>query len=204
MAFQKVSNTVEINVLYTLNGEAVQNVFYAKFGGTYAQANLQSLADEVDITVNAFWLPEQPIEASYVRTEVRGLDKENDLTASANANAGPGLDPSPALPNNVTFSLKRSSAFSGRSARGRTYWIGIPTSRVQPGDENRLSAAFVTTLTTAVDKIREEINTVFLWDAVIVSRITGGLPRSEGMTFVWLSTVAVDDIVDTNRGRLPK
>jgi len=204
MAFQRVPNTVEIDIIYSYNGELVQNVFYAEFGGAYAQANLQSLADEVDITVDALWLPVQPVEAVYLRTEVRGLNIENDFTATQNLNTGPGLDISSALPNNVTFSIKRISPFSGRSARGRTYWIGISEDKLKPADENRIIAADVTAMVAALDAMRAEINTVFQWTAVIVSRFTGGVKRAEGVTFDWIGTVAVDDIIDTRRGRLPR
>lgn len=204
MAFQPVVNTVEIDVIYTLNGQVAQNVFYAKFGGTYAQANLQALADEVDTQVGILWLPFQPIEAEYLRTEVRGLTVENDLTATANAGAGPGEDVSPSLPNQVTFSVKRTSLFTGRSARGRTYWIGIPKDKLLSTDENRLVAQYVSDVVGVVDALRSNINLVFLWDAVLVSRVSGGVLRDPAVTFDWIDTVAVNNVVDTQRGRLPK
>jgi len=203
MAFQKVTNTAEINVIYTLNAEPVQNVFYAKFGGAYALANLQALADEVDLAVAANWLALQPVEASYVRTEVRGLTVENDFFASTSASAGPGTDLSATLPNQVTLSIKRASGLTGRSARGRTYWIGIPRDKAQAVDENRITLAYRTLVVAAIEQIRIRIGTVFLWDPVIVSRISGGVKRPEGVTFGWLSSTVVDDIFDTQRDRLP-
>lgn len=203
MAFQKVDNTVEIDVIYTLNGVTVQNVFYARFGGEYDQANLQSMADSVGGQVGATWLPLQPSEAVFVRTEVRGLEFENDLMATSVVGAGAGGDIIEAYPNNVTFSVKKLSSLTGRSARGRCYWIGIPQDKTSSPTENDLLPSYADAVVAAVDQIRVDINTQFNFDAVLVSRFSGGVKRVEGVTFGWIGCVAVDNRVDTQRTRLP-
>ena len=203
MAFQKVDNTVEIDVIYTLNGVLVQNVFYGKFGGEYALANLLSMANAIASTVSINWLPLQPPEASFLRVEVRGLEFENDLLATSIVGAGPGTDVVEAYPNNVTFSIKKVSPFTGRSARGRCYWIGIPQDKTSAPTENDLVASYRDAIVAAVDAVRSKINTEFNFDAVLVSRFSGGVQRSEGKTFDWIDSVAVDDRIDTQRTRLP-
>ena len=203
MAFQAVENTVEINVIFTLNGELVQNVFYAKFGGVYALANLQSLADAVGTHIGSNWLPLQAAEVDFLRTEVRGLTVENDLFATSTDGAGPGEDIVEAYPNNVTFSVKKTSGFTGRSARGRLYWIGIPQDKTSAPDENHLTDAYRDDVVDAIDDVRVVINATFNWDAVLVSRFTGGAKRTDGVTFPWQGTVAVDKRIDTMRNRLP-
>lgn len=203
MAFQSVPNTVEVDVIYDYNGELVQNVFYARFGGVYALANLQALADAVGTAVGSQWLPSQAPEATLLRTEVRGLEFENDLLATSLNGAGSGSEIAEAYPNNVTFSVKKESGFTGRSARGRCYWIGIPQDKTSAPDENHLQVAYRNEVVAAIDFIRTTVNGVFNWDAVLVSRFTGGAKRAEGVTFPWASTVAVDDRVDTQRNRLP-
>lgn len=203
MAFQSVPETAEINVIYTYNGETVQNVFYAEMSGGYTLANVQELADEVDIAVGENWLDIQPPEAVYQRIEVRGLEFQNDVFATANLNTGPGEDLSSALPNNVTISIKKTSGLTGRSARGRTYWIGIPQSQITASNENILASAFIAEVEVEVGRIRTRINTTGTWEAVLVSRFTNGAERPVGVTFVWTSTVCVNAVVDTQRGRLP-
>lgn len=204
MAFQAVPDTAQINISYLYNGETCENVLYAEKPGGYVIGDLIALAAQVDVQVAATWLPLQPIEASYVRTEVRGLADENDLVASDAGGAGPGVDASNASSNQVTFAIRKSSGLTGRSARGRLYWIGIPRDKLQTGDENRLIATYLDDIVDAVDDQRVGINAVSGWNAVLVSRFQGGLKRAEGVTFPWISTGAVDDIVDTQRGRLPK
>lgn len=203
MAFQAVPDTVEVDIIYTLNGETVQNVFYAELPGGYTLADLSALANVMDAQVQGTWKAQQPVEAVYVRTEVRGLAVVNDLIASNNSNAGPGVKVGGVFPNNVTFSVKKTSGLTGRSARGRTYWIGVSNAESPGGDENFLTATYVAGIVNAVDSIRNSMDATPLWVPVLVSRFTGGLERPTGVTFPWVDTLAVDDRLDTHRGRLP-
>lgn len=202
MAFQRVPNTAEIDVIYTLNGINVQNVFYGEFAAGYSLSDLQALADQIDLQVSVSWLPDQPSEANYVRTEVRGLDAEFDLVATQNANAGPGTDIAQTLPNNVTLSIKKSSGLTGRSARGRTYWIGILEDKMDSSNENLLVQAYVDTIVADVDFIRTKTDVLPGWAAVLVSRFSNGVKRTEGKTFPWVTSVAVNNRIDTQRTRL--
>lgn len=204
MAFQKVVDTAEIDVIYTLNGAIVQNVFYAKLVGGYGLADLQAVADIIDLRIAGNWLNDQPPEAIYVRTEVRGLAVENDLVAEQNLSAGPGIHTGAALPNQVTFSVKKTSGLTGRSARGRSYWIGIPTNETQASNENFLNSAYAALVVENIKAIREGIAVVTPWQPVLVSRFSGGVKRDEGETFPWVGETNVDLRVDTNRGRLPQ
>lgn len=203
MAFQKVTDTAQIDHIFTQNGETVQNVYYAKRPGGYSQADLQALADVVDAIFLTTYVTEQPPEVTYVRTEVRGLSVENDLTATQNAGTGIGTNAGPSAPNQVTFSIKKASGLTGRSARGRTYWIGVPRTVLDVLNENFVIAAWAASVVADVDFVRNQIETVSLWEAVLVSRFSGGVKRTEGVTFPWVSTLNVDLRVDTLRGRLP-
>lgn len=203
MAFQPVVDTVEIDMIFTQNGVTAQNVFYAQLVGGYALADLEAMAARIDLQWDGTWKARQTAETAYLRTEVRGLAVENDLVATDNTFAGVGTHIGGAFPNNVTFAIKKESGLTGRSARGRTYWIGVPGSEVEPLDENMLKAAYTALVVAAVDDIREAIATVGLWDPVLVSRFSGGVKRTAGKTFPWIASTNVDDRIDTQRGRLP-
>lgn len=202
MAFQRVPNTAEIDVIYTLNGIIVQNTFYGQFPAGYSVGDLQTLADAIDLNLAASWLPDQPPEAIYDRIEVRGLNAEFDFVVTQNANAGPGSNVDRTLPNNVTLSIKKISGLTGRSARGRVYWIGILEGEILPSNENFLAQAYVDLIVADVDFVRTNIDLIPGWNAVLVSRFTGGAKRSEGITFPWVGSVAVNTRVDTYRPRL--
>lgn len=202
MAFQAVPETASIEMIFTQNGIPAQNVFYAKQPGGYTLADLQALADAIDLSWDSIWKLRQVAEVLYVRTEVRGLAVINDFVATANVKAGPGTHIGDALPNNATVAIKKESGLTGRSARGRSYWIGLPASELTIADENIVEAAYIANIVSAIDSVRGVTNGTLLWEAVLVSRFTGGVQRPTGVTFPWISSVAVDSKVDTMRGRM--
>lgn len=203
MAFQAVPDTAEVDVIYIQSGEIVQNSFYASLAGGYALADLVALAAAVDAVMVSDWLPSQVVDAIYLRTEVRGLAFENDIVAENSDGGGAGALGGLPMPNNVTFAVKKSSGFTGRSARGRTFWIGMPQNKLQVTNENLIISSYVTEVQNAVDAVRAAINAVAGWTPVLVSRFADGLKRDEGVTFPWIGTSNVNSVVDTLRGRLP-
>ncbi len=202
MAFQKVVNTVEIAVIGSVNGKVIQNTFYAEHDTPYNLADVVSLIDSIDNNVGIGWLPDQASDYDYLRTEGRGLEFENDVFASNNDSAGSGSGASSSLPNNVTISIKKESGLTGRSARGRTFWMAPLKGELVVANENFFESAYVALIVADVDLIRSTITGLAGWQAVLVSRFSGGLERDEGETFNWLTTVAVDNRVDTQKGRL--
>lgn len=201
MAFQKVADTAIVETLYLQNNKTIEMTWYAEFSGGYSQGDLNTLAANVDNRIGSAFLGNQTIECSYLRTEVRGLNSINDMTAVNIINAGPGLNVSGSFPNQVTYAVQRNAGLTGRSARGRVFWIGLPRGYVST-DENFLNPADAISIVAAVENMRISLD-LSGWNAVIVSRVTGGLPRGEGKTFNWINTLAVDERVDTLRGRLP-
>lgn len=202
MAFQAVPDTVEIDMIFTQNGITVQNVFYAEKTGGYVLSDLEDLASAVDLQWQGTWRDQQPDEVTYLRTEVRGLAEENDLVAIDSFSTNNGTHVGDAMPNNVTFSVKKVSGLTGRSARGRTYWIGVPRTELTAADENEIESDYVAEMITSVDSIRTAIGGVSTWEPVLVSRFKDGAARAEGVTFPWIGTTSVDNRIDTQRGRL--
>jgi len=205
MTFQSVPDVAEIDMIFAFNQVTVQNVFYAKLTGGYVEADLQALADQIDTVFLATWQTEQPVEVSYVKTEVRGLAFPNDIVVEASAGSGVGTASSGTLPNNVSFAIKKTSGLTGRSARGRTFWIGIPRASLDAADENLLLVAFADDIVANVDFVRVSIDTVPVipWAAVLVSRFAESVQRPFGVTFPWAGTTRVGLRIDTQRARLP-
>lgn len=203
MAFQSVPDVAQISIIYSMNGAIMENTFYAHHPGGYSLANLEALAADIDTAVDVVWLARQTLDCTYLRTEVRGLDEENDLVATDATNTGPGTATQGGFPNQVTYAIKKVSGKTGRSARGRTYWIGIPQDKSQAANESLIEEAYRDFIVAAVDVIRTNIASVGTWEAVLVSRFADGVKRDEGVTFPWIGTTFVDDVFDTQRGRLP-
>jgi hypothetical protein len=202
MAFQRVPDTVAVTIVYTQNLEVITNTFNCEKLGGYTLSEISILANLIDSSVATNLLPIMTADCQYLRTEVRGLDQENDIEDADGTNAGPGLDAVEGLPNNVTLSLKKGSGFTGRSARGRWYFVGFPVNALAD-NENQWTQTEVDSAVIAVEAIRNDV-LGGAFTPVIVSRFTNGALRAEGITFDWISTVAVDRNVDSQRGRLTR
>jgi len=200
MAFQSVPQTAEIVIRYEGNQVTANNVLQAKLGGGYDLADLVVLADAVDAAIVADWLPLQTLDQDYISTTVRGLEFVNDVETVNNDGTGAGGDAASGLPGNVTFSVKKSSGLTGRTARGRVYWIGIPSDKLA-ANENQLLSGHAANIEDAVEAMRVAIAAT-IWDPVIVSRFLDGVQRPTGATFSWISTVAVNESIDSQRRRL--
>ena len=201
MAFQAVPDAAEIVVSYLQNAVQSNNVMHAVKPGGYQLADLVALAVAVDLTVGTDWLPLQTLDAAYQQTLVRGLAFINDQETVNNTSAAFGGDVSEGLPANVTISIKKGSSLTGRNARGRLYWMALPQNQLK-SNENLVATAALSDIVDAVEAMRAAI-TATIWTAAIVSRFLDNVKRPFGVTFEWTETSAVDEVVDTQRRRLP-
>ena len=200
MAFQRVPDTAEIVFVYTQNNETLINTVHALRIGGYSLVQITNLAVAMDGVMASDILTEVVDECTYERTEVRGLDTENDFAATVSTSSGPGDLVGPGLPNNVTLAIKRASGLTGRSARGRWFWCGLAASDLA-GDENQINAVNGSQKVSQLEDLRVAIGAAG-WQAVIVSRFTGGAARDPAVTFPWVTTVLVNTAIDSQRGRL--
>jgi len=200
MAFQSVPFTAEIVIQYTGGGSNMVNVMHAEQLAGYSLATIQSLAATVDASVAVDWLPIQTLDVSYFQTTVRGLVNENDLEATNGDNAGAGGNINVGLPGGSTIAIKKGSGFTGRSARGRLFWIGLPRDALQ-GNKNLVDQAAVDSIELGITVMLGKI-TADGWDPVIVSRFSNGIQRPVGIRFPWIVTSATNLEVDSQRPRL--
>lgn len=201
MAFQRVPNTAEAAVTFNMQGVPVIMTFYAQRSLGYNEAQIAALAAAVDDWAGDQVRPLISSQVTYVATNVRGLDAENDLQATSAVGAGAGGLVQTPLPNNVALAVKRSSGLTGRSARGRVYFPGLTVNALGTNEN------FFTT--TIVDDIVEVLNALRVileaigWIEVIVSRYINNTKRSEAVVFPVTFYTATDLRVDSRRDRLP-
>lgn len=200
MAFQAVPDVAEVVIQYVGNGTTQHNVLHALKAGGYDAADLLALAVAADASVVADWLPIQTADHSYVSTTVRGLAFLNDQETTVTAGAAVGGVATAGLPGNVTFAVQKQSGFTGRNARGRVYWVGLPEVQLR-SDENKLIATDAVAIVDAIDAMRLALGAT-VWTPVIVSRFLDGVKRAVGVTFTWTQTAKTDDNVDSMRPRL--
>jgi hypothetical protein len=106
-----------------------------------------------------------------------------------------------ALPNNVTVATKLLSGLTGRSRRGRKYFVGMSDNNISAGAQNILGA-----MQTALNQAYEELLTLLTaedWTWIIVSLISNGVPRTEGLKTPIIA-FATNLVLDSMRRRLPE
>ncbi len=200
MAFQSVVNSAEAVITYAGHGQEFKNIVHAQKVSGYDLTDLEALAAAVDASVVADWLPIQSSDYTYLNTTVRGLNAINDQETTDDTGSAAGGGGANALPDNVTLSIKKSSGLTGRSARGRLYWIGTPLGKLAT-NENQYTTAGRDEIVAAVEALRVAIGAT-AWDPIIVSRWLDNVKRSTGAVFPWVDTVAVNINVDSQRRRL--
>lgn len=202
MALVTIPGTMKCSFFYTLGGEQAMNRIYVRIGASLpSQGDCQTVANALDTwwegNVQALISDQMAIR----EIEVVSIAEENGPQATFSAGfplAGDSADP--LLPNNVAWCISLRSGLTGRSARGRWYWCGLT--------ENQVTGNLV--LTTPADSIvaamQNLIDTIQSLSAnvVIASFFSAGVPRVGGpVTFVVTEALAVDQVVDSQRRRLP-
>lgn len=200
MPFVPVINVVKVALEFALpNAQTAVNVLHFEHDGAVA------LPDCVDITNLMFtWWDGncKPLTSNQVR-----LDRvvATDLSVAnsfqyINQPSTPdfGTLSSNVLPANVTFTTSFKTGLSGRSFRGRAYWVGLAESMVT-GDI--VLAASAQNIVDAWAELPATLAGTG-WTHVVVSYISGGVPRSTGLPTPVILYTKFDDVVDTQRRRL--
>jgi len=110
-----------------------------------------------------------------------------------------GTHGSPALPGNVTICVSLRTGLTGRSARGRWYWVGLSEDQVAG---NLLDGGVATSITAALDNLLTAMNAISS-APLIVSFENNGAPRVGGpVKFFITDALMTDTVIDSQRGRL--
>lgn len=200
MEFVPLPNTVKVQLLFTLDGQQCQNVFHVHTPNAINEDELDSVHTLFKTWYETYLKDLQTSEVSH-----RGMiisDASNQFGVSKEYGPGTvfqgGVNSAPALPNNVTVSVKWNTGLRGRSYRGRTYHIGLWEASVT---NNSVVSSVLTGLTSGYEALLGilDIENRYL---VVASKFQGNAPRTTGVTTQVL-TVTCDGIIDSQRRRLP-
>lgn len=108
-----------------------------------------------------------------------------------------GTKPIDPLPGNVTIAVKWSTGNRGRSARGRTYHVGLCEDQVTL---NQIDESFYTTLLTAYQTLLSDINQGVM-SMRVVSLWSNKVRRTTGLA-IPITSASIEKTVDTQRRRL--
>lgn len=201
MAFVPVPATVKVAWFWDINGQPAMNRLHVR-GSTSlpTEAGCALIAS----TAANWWIGnvKSLVPSTIALREVLAISIAEENGPQATFSSGlpsAGTNGSPSLPGNNAFCVSLRSGLTGRSARGRWYWGGLTEADVTG---NEVAAGSVTGIVGAIDNLLSAMNGIGAVP-VIVSYFSGGVPRPGGpVTFVITDALAVDNIVDSQRGRL--
>lgn len=201
MAFVPVPATIKCSLFYTMQGIQAMNRIHVGVG-----SSLPTEADcaTVAAAVANWWLSNcqalVPTTTSLRAVEAISIAEQNGPQATFSAGLpAAGTVISPALPNNVTVAVSLRTGLTGRSARGRWFWVGLSEGQVV---ENEVSAGPLASIVAAMDALIGVIDGLAA-DPLIISYVANGVPRPGGpVKFIITDALVVDSIVDSQRGRL--
>lgn len=201
MPFVPVPNTAGVELLMLLDAQQIENTFYVSGAVAIPEEDLAGIAGIFLDWVASDYFPQLSNVISCVGVKVTDLSSDTAPTFTAvpeSVLAGGVAQPS--VPSATAWAAKRLTAGRGRSGRGRIYVPAIPeTSRV---GVNGLSTVFAGAIITALNLLGTDLSTAG-WQPVVVSRISGGLPRVEGLAQPITSWAYSDLVLDTQSRRAP-
>lgn len=199
MPFIPVPEAASVVVHQTLFGVPVNNVLgFARSGGWDA-TSLGDLADQVGTHWFNNFLPNLSSDLTLDSVTARDLSVADGVQAvNAVDPPLPGLVAAPSMSGNVAFVITHRTAFIGRSRRGRSYIAGLAETHVTA---NLFATAQADALAAAFNTMRTSLAALGYFFCVI-SRYTGGAPRTTGITTAVSVSETRDYRVDTQRGRL--
>lgn len=200
MAFQPVPNTLQVQVVYQAGGQIVENVVHFEKASP-SLTDIESLTEALNAYLRSNFLPLLANTIQLIRLVSTMLDAVDGLLyVSTTSLPAAGAHTSDGdLPNNNALCLTLTTGNRGRSARGRSFICGMADLRVT---KNELDGDYVSDIANAW------MNFLLVgvddgWVPVVVSRVTGGAPRTSGVTYQITGCVAQDNVIDSQRRRLP-
>lgn len=199
MPFVPVPNTVEVDVIFELDGQRVENVHYYEFATDPGTAEVADLLSTLRALIETELMP--LLSSALTLVELVGtLLTAIDSFSISNVVTPPvaGGNSTQALPNNVSYTITKQTALRGRSFRGRNYVVGMTEDAV---NLNTINPTFRADLLSVWEQLRT-VPQGDGWTQVVVSRFANGAPRATGVTTPVTSVTTFDATVDSQRRRL--
>lgn len=200
MPFVAAPNIVMCEILAQKDGQNIENRLMVDVFHAPTPADLTTLQTLLTDWCNLTYRTLLPADVTITGLKLTSQQTINDIQLQT-ALALVGTVAVPSAPNEVTYCISLRSGVSGRSARGRFYWLGLALANI--ATTNRVGALFRTNTTAAVQSLINNISGAgYKW--AIVSYRSNNAPRPGGpVYFPLVSATTTDDIVDSQRRRRP-
>lgn len=200
MAFIPVPLVVQAELIYTWDGQIVENVVHFMPDVPPTPTLMAELGAAL---VTWFGVDVGPYVSNTVSLiEVKLTDLTTAFAPVVNHSAGlplTGDRVSASLPNSVALVLTKRTGLRGRSFRGRVYQVGLCEDQVTA---NAVIGTSLTGLVASWNNNIEITTAGATWEMGVVSRFENNIPRTEGL-FTEITNFSTDGRVDSMRRRLP-
>lgn len=199
MTFIPTPNTARAVVRFGIGAEEWSNVFHFTKNG-FTEADMQSLADDIDDYVGNYWLASMSNGCGYIATDVYDIRTSTGPIVSANAESGPGTvsDEEESIGLAVVVTLR--TATRGRTGRGRKYVAGFGAGNITDGSWTESTA---TDAKAFVDNVAAT-GVSAGWTHVIRCIQVDGVPLTEAVTRPVTSTEVRSLKPGTQRRRIDR
>lgn len=195
MVFVPSPNVCRIDAIAESQGQLMENTFHYRLAAPATIDELTAICNTYIAWFNAH-LGSFSDTLALVKMEGRDLTTESGARITVNVPEGTaGTDASGALPNNVTWAVKRQSGLAGRKNRGRIFWMGLTHDALAP-DIQSITPAQASARAAMMDGLQ----TAQLSDNAATEVI---LHRSDGTHVDVLNYAYADLFLDSQRRRLP-
>ncbi len=197
-----VANVSRVVMNWLYNGQPCANVLhYLNVDGT-GGPTAADIAPDIIAAYSGVTIAHIPTTAILQSIIVSPLDAGGSPPVEWSTGLPvPGQSGSPSLPNNVTIATRFTTAFAGRSFRGRAYWIGLVEADVVA---NTVTAEMVGVINALWETLRilEPAAGEATYQLAVVSYISAGAPRAVPVATP-VASVSTNNVVDTQRRRMP-
>jgi hypothetical protein len=197
MAFQAAPSIVQTTIEGRQDNQLTINDLFWFASGTITPTSVSTLLTGLFNWVNTTLSPLLSRDLSFTRIRAVDLSSATGLAQEQAIGAVGGVDVE-AAPNNVAACVSLRTAQRGRSGRGRNFVPGIPNSVITL---NTLDPTFITDLVSAYSTLIGAGAFVAGWELVVLSRVTGGVPRAVGIGIPVTDAIMVGNSVRSMRSR---
>lgn len=202
MAHQDVTNTVQIEIRFSMGGNNAQNTLHALCTTAPGLNDLEDLAAVVDAWVVTEWAPLASSSWGAYEIVMTSLDSLSGPRASfpiAPPQQGTlAIEPEPA---NVTLAVKADTGIRGRGKNGRVFWIGLNKDQVTG---NQIEALVSASIVTALNNLNNDIAALANFDGLCVPhRVVNGVEPNPATSALVQRFLVTDLSLDSQKNRLP-
>ena len=209
MPFVPVPNTVEVQSVYELDLQVVENTMWFEHTGPVEAADVTALLVAVRDAIETNLLPLLSTTIKLVKLIGTLMDAVDSLSlVLAVSPAATGGNSAAPAPSNVSYAIQFASASRGRGTRGRNYVpvlqeAEITQNTINPTLRSQLVAAYQAVGGAGADAGFQHVIAHRFSGSTIVAGKKVSTPLTVGVTFPVTTYLTADGIIDSQRRRLP-